>query len=684
MTTTPNQPGVSGSNAESPENQPQDRASAPLQPPQGDPIVLPSTPPPPTTEPVISAADSSSAEAPSTTMSAVPQPAPSTGPVKHKLNQSYIWLGALRVLPYILIAILASSGNVIFDLATDSDLAGYGVVALILILVLLVAITGIVMLCRFISYKYIWYEYTNEEFSYFSGIFSKKRVHIPYARIQSINQKASLLQRVAGVCTVSIETAGGAENKAVILPYIEKSAAEALRKELFERKQLAQMKAAGVDPVAPIAAAGATAAATSSTAPATSVASAGNVLDMPAQFANDFRGVFGGDAIDTGKVTYEYGLTTGQLVLSAITGKASFGIVFASVIAGLTTLVSCLGFVLGTSEDEIYDSVFSLISYIPTSWLIGSVISLVGMFLGIMLIAWVVTVASACISYGGFHARRRGKRIETEFGIINHNFNGIDIERIQSIEITQSFFQRLLKSCTISLARVASATQDSSSDSKMMAQSRVVIHPFVKVDRVNEILENLLPEWDNLPATTHRLPKRATRRAITRRAILQGGGFWLAVVTFIVMFCLNLPLQFDLLSNADMTEYVGVYVICDIGARVLYATSVLLIIVDIIGAIMWRRGSGFGYDHAYVTMTNSGFSTDRTITPRVKVQMANLQTNPLQRPKHLMTISAITAAGVGNSMLKLIDVEEDDAKAWFAWCHPGGNRAAISSDVPLK
>lgn len=46
---------------------------------------------------------------------------------------------------------------------------------------------------------------------------------------------------------MSIETAGGASNTAITLPYIEKSAAEALRKELFARKQFAQMKAAGVE-----------------------------------------------------------------------------------------------------------------------------------------------------------------------------------------------------------------------------------------------------------------------------------------------------------------------------------------------------------------------------------------------------------------------------------------------------
>lgn len=617
---------------------------------------------------------------------AIPQPkapAPDADPVKHKLNHSYIWLGALRVLLIIIVAAFASSTEFIIDLALDSVSGGYGFLAILAFLVVILLVTGIVMLVRFISYRYIWYEYAGDEFSYFSGIISKKRVHIPYQRIQSINQKASLFQRIAGVCTVSIETAGGAENKAVILPYVEKSAAEALRRELFERKQLAQMKEAGIQ--IPAAAPSAQVASptgapiTSIPAPANPSVQAtpiagGNALDMPAQVANDFRGVFGGDAIDMGTVTYEYGLSNKQLALAAITGKSSFTMVFFSVVMALASLISGIAFLLGTSEDAIFDTLSSLINLIPTSWIIGAIASVVGFVLVIMVVVWVVMVVSTCISYGGFRTRRRGARIETEYGIISHNFNGIDIDRIQSIEISQSFFQRLLKSCTLSLARVASASQESSSDAKKAAQANLVIHPFVKLDKVDAILKDLLPEWGELPQAGKKLPQRALRRAITRRAILQGGGVWLAILTFVTMFFLGLPIQLDAFTSSELPDYLAFYLVADVISRVLYVIALLLLILDIVGALLWHRGSGFGYDQRYITITNSGFSTNRTITPRVKVQLATLQTNPLQRHRQLTTIIAFTAAGVGSSTLKLIDVEQDAAKAWFDWCHPGGNK----------
>lgn len=637
----------------------------------------------PVGEPVMSGA----ADAPSVVSQSQTTPASATDPVKHKLNHSYIWLGALRVLPVIIVAAFASSTELIIDLALDSATGGYGFLAILALLIIILLVTGIVMLVRFISYRYIWYEYAGDEFSYFSGIISKKRVHIPYQRIQSINQKASLFQRIAGVCTVSIETAGGAENKAVILPYVEKSAAEALRRELFERKQLAQMKEAGIQ--IPAAASSANIASPTG-APVTSIpapanpsvqaapVAGGNALDTPAQIANDFRGVFGGDAIDMGTVTYEYGLSNKQLALAAITGKSSFTMVFFSIVMAAASLISSIAFLLGTSEDEIFDTLSSLINLIPSSWIIGAIASVVGFVLIIMVVVWVVMVVSTCISYGGFRTRRRGARIETEYGIISHNFNGIDIDRIQSIEINQSFFQRLLKSCTLSLARVASASQESSSDAKKAAQTNLVIHPFVKLDQVDAVLENLLPEWGGLPQADKKLPQRARRRALTRRAILQGGGVWLAVITFVTMFFIALPIQLDAFSSSELSDYLAFYLVADIISRVLYVIALLLFVLDIIGALLWHRGSGFGYDRRYITITNSGFSTNRTITPRMKVQLATLQTNPLQRHRHLTTIIAFTAAGVGSSTLKLIDVEQDAAKAWFDWCHPGGNKTLSS------
>lgn len=575
--------------------------------------------------------------------------------MEHKLHHSYIWLGTIRTIPYILLVIVCSSGQLISEFFTNPSVAEHTLLIVVALILGIVVTTGVIAVIRAISYKYIWYVFANEEFSYHSGVFSKKCAHVPYKRIQSVNQKASLLQRLAGVCTLKIETAGGSDNKSVNISYIEQSAAEELRLELFARKQLAQT-------------------ASTQTSYNSQVDTKENVLDIPAQAMNDFRGVFGGDEIDTGSVVYEYGLTNKELFLSSVTGKASFALALISIIGTLASLASTGALTIGISEEEAAGFFGIVIDALPKSWLFGIAgIVLVG-FLGTIIAIWLVMVLSTCISRGGFRARRRGNRIETEFGILSHSFNGIDIERIQSIEINQSFFQRLLHSCSISLARVTSSNQNSSSNSNSDATSKIVIHPFVKESEVKTILNNLLPEWEDIPDATYTLPKRSLRRAIIRRTILQGSGFWTAVSMFLTMLLLSLPLHDALkalfFESGGLEDYIEFFDVMSIIALCVYILAAIFAVFNIIGAILWQKGSGFGYSNAFMTIVNGGFSTNKSITPRTKIQLASLRTNPLQKRKQLTTIAIETASGVHSSKAQLIDVESGAGQTWFKWCYP--------------
>lgn len=64
--------------------------------------------------------------------------------------------------------------------------------------------------------------------------------------------------------------------------------------------------------------------------------------------------------------------------------------------------------------------------------------------IGIILVVWILSVIGSCIGYGGFRARRRESRIEVEYGLLQHTFQGVDIERVQAVVVTQSFIRRLL------------------------------------------------------------------------------------------------------------------------------------------------------------------------------------------------------------------------------------------------
>ena len=64
----------------------------------------------------------------------------------------------------------------------------------------LVLIIGLVALFQWLSYKHLYYIIGPEEFNLYSGIFNKKRVHVPYQRIQSVDQRAIAARSACSAC----------------------------------------------------------------------------------------------------------------------------------------------------------------------------------------------------------------------------------------------------------------------------------------------------------------------------------------------------------------------------------------------------------------------------------------------------------------------------------------------------
>lgn len=568
--------------------------------------------------------------------------------VRHSLHHCYIWLGALRTAPVIFICGFSSLPG----LTKLAEALGFISVnaffaAVLLLLAFTVLICAVVMGARAWTYRYTWYEFDETEFSFYSGILNKRRTHVPYSKIQSVNERASLLQRLAGVRTVNIDTAGGASNKALVISYVERSAAEYLRRELFRRKHI-EGEGERVAAVAP-----------------SSLAGQGNVLDAAAAVMDDIRGVFAKDAVNTGVVTCEYRLGNKELLLSALCGRASFGLALATVMAALAVMATLA--ILAVLADS---ATFFAATGVPKSDLMLAC-GLTGFLLLLCLaMTWVTYLVGVCLSYGGFQARRRGGRIEVERGLITHVFNGIDVDRIQSVHIHQTFFQRLMRCCSVSYGRIGVASGEESSGSSSQSETdKLVVHPFLPIAEVWNVVQGLTPEYAHAPVASTPMPKVALRRAITRRAVLKGVGFWLAVV--LLLLCAAV-------FAADATAVRGHALLGGLVAATLIPGLLLcaaIAAIEVVGAFLWHRRSAFGFDGSGTIVVNGGYSTDTVIVPRKKMQYACLRTNPLQRHAGVATVLVCTAAGVRGRDERLIDVPIAEASAWLDWAQPDGDLA---------
>ena len=601
------------------------------------------------------------------------QPMPQEPP-RHHVHHSYIWLGSIQAGAAMFFVVLVSGFSGFVGALADGETIGDDLPLLMLVIgaiVLgLVLIIGLVALFQWLSYKHLYYIIGPEEFNLYSGIFNKKRVHVPYQRIQSVDQRASLLQRVFGVCTVSIDTAGGSNNKAVQVPYVQKSQAEQLRTELFARKQYATAVQEGMAPqeaaVAVAAASGVVLPQAGAAGQAAVAGAAGqaphNVLDAPAEIWTDVRGVFGGSAVDTGKVTYEYGLTNKELLFTGLSNNTAFVLVILGILGGAAQFASQMAPVLTGMVDPLVGQFMLLSGQLFGGNLVAAGVALV---LVIAAVMWLLSIVGSASSFGGFRACRRDNRIEVERGLLQHQFQGVSVDRVQSVIVKQSFIRRLLGYCELSLGKIDAAAESSDEQQKSLSQG-LVVHPFVKMSRVPEILAGLVPEFAGVPVESTPVAPVALRRALIRRGIIQGTGLWLAVIIVIGQLCSNAFIV------PDGDGVIALFYI-NTGAFIGYALCLVLFVLDLVGAVLWFRGSGFAYNEHFMQVSNGGFARETVSFPRKKIQFGYTKTNPFQRRARTATVSARTAAGIGGTTIRLIDVCEEDARSWLDWLKPRGN-----------
>lgn len=635
------------------------------------------------------------------------QPVPPSGPavpppdpVRHHVHHSYIWLESLRTLVIVGLAVLVANFSTFAGVIADGGLDGFPAgLALAIVaggtLLLILVVFGIVAVTRVVGYKHLYFTVGPYEFTLYSGIFNKKQAHVPYQRVQSVDQRATLLQRIFGVCTVSIDTAGGAANSAVIVPYLTKQQAEWLRTELYERKaSLARLdafhaaeaaakagQAAGagsIPPAQPAPGVPGTPVAGAAPAPGVPATAPGNVLDLGAAAWNEVGGVFAGDAVDTGRVTFEYGLTNKELFLTGLSGTTSAGIILVGLIVGVLQIVGTAFDLFGNAANTVVEGAVSYVASEATGYVAGIVAVAV---IAVVLVLWLLSAVGTCISYGGFKARRRAGRIEVEYGLLQHTFQGIDVDRVQSVVVKQSFIRRLFGYCELSLGKIdAVQGEEAQKQQSTLAQQGVIVHPFVKMSRVPEILAGLIPEFADLPRESKPVAKVALRRALVRRCIIQGGGFWLALLAVAGIALINGlvgaadagALVFDDYDDAVMLGLASTY---GRGLLVaLIALAAVLFVIDAVGAVLWARESSFAYNRRFMQVSNGGLSRTTVSFPRQKIQFACARSNPLQRRAGTRTLLATTAAGTGGTTTSLIDVSVEDAAAWLDWVKPGGNR----------
>ncbi|NTU89923.1 MAG: PH domain-containing protein, partial [Actinobacteria bacterium] len=344
-------------------------------------------------------------------------------PGPHNLHKVVILLWALRFfVPLAIVAMSSILAPFMEGEVTGAEIPTYALVLIPIVIIVLVA--AIACVYAYLSYKNFTWEITDTELHVSRGIISKKQTHIPFQRIHSLDSTAKLIDRLLGVVTLNVQTAGSSRPEAV-LAGLKLSDAEALRAEIFKRKS-------GLTKVHAVAAQGGVGAAVEgaiSSMGATvdqaersidAIARGGNLIHELDSVSSSLRGAFGGQTYsDEAPIEFERKLSTKELLLAAVSGKSTGALVFAVIAAGLQLLGS-----FGVSDDTLMSMTENAFRYVLSM----GALAVAGLIFFLVVIIWLVSVFSSFLSYGGFTVRRRGGRLEVERGLLSRRFNGIAIE----------------------------------------------------------------------------------------------------------------------------------------------------------------------------------------------------------------------------------------------------------------
>ena len=509
---------------------------------------------------------------------------------KHRVHPAYILIQTLKSIRAIIIPFLIFTVGSLVRTLSDLKVNMKPSLAILIAVGAMVLFLGIFCLTSVWRRRYIWWQMNPREIVFHTGIFSKKTTKMPYERIHAVNLRESALEQVFHVASVRIDSAGGGANSDITIPCIRVSEAEWLRREL--------------------------------------IALSGGTVATPSIMAEQAAGI-----PPRGPEVF-YKLTPKELFIVGL----SSGKTFAFLLAGVGTLWQFLNnFGLQSMIAEQGESILSgLLSYgVPVLILI---------LLILLLITWLISIASYALKYFGFSIRGKGEKIEIQQGLLEKRTIEISPGRIQELIIKRGLVQRIFGYATLKVNLASNIAKD---DAGKTSEAGVILHPFIKKERIASYIQAFLPAFSAYPRELKPLPPVALRRSVLRygRTAL----FFILVGTAVRLLALgpNLP---GIAAGDPLFITVG---------------TCFFIFLLTMGALVWK-GRAIFVGRDMIAFRRGGFGRVFTYIPCKKIQFAENAQNPFQRMAHVATITACTAAN-GSNQIFLRDVDIRDADYYMKW-----------------
>lgn len=357
------------------------------------------------------------------------------------------------------------------------------------VLILIVAAAAVGLAINLLHYRHYRYRLTRYELLIEHGILFRKRRVIPRSRIQNVDLRAGLLQRILGTTSARIETAGGQSTEAA-LQYVSREEGIHLRRALVESAPLE------VAPAAPgIAMGEELEAAAVSAAP----------VPLPRQrddAATDFEerrvGVL--DLVIAGATANRAGLLLGAL----LGGDLFFDILPTEWILGRVLPPELL------EPNAAAESLYRAAERDLSAFLLG--LFVLAAFFAVA--GWGASVAASLIRFFDFVFARHGDELRVSYGLFTRRERGFRRSRVQNVQVEESILRRWLNLASLTV-QTAGYGPSAKRDERVET-----LTPITRRDQIGRYLSAVYPDFDWEAVEWRPSHPRSRRRLFARRALV--------------------------------------------------------------------------------------------------------------------------------------------------------------------
>lgn len=508
----------------------------------------------------------------------------------------------------------------------------WGTVAIVLGLLVLVFIMAY---CAWRNFSYV---FEQDKIVIYSGVFSKKEKTIYYTRIHSVKISQNIVHRLLNLANLTIETPGVAKtasdgevrclslDKAKYLQKLLQRMGEASRNEEDQRKeQLLLSIMLNLEN------------STSRT-----------IIESPLETSIDNRELQQPYDRDGGnhRVLEPQQLYTPlkeeEKAIKAekqedITLQLNIGLMTKSALTSLNINIVLVWFAgLFTFADDIMNAFF------PNSEVIdeffnqlefskSTLLLIIVLFIGAIFMTWVLSIVFYIIKFFDYKLERAGKQINVSYGLFNRQSIVFDQTKVQSLLFDENPLRQLLGYGELKVNIVKSVVQGNQIDN-----SYVVIHPFIRKDKVQSYLQHLMPKCA--------IEKHEQSEALPLKSL-----YTYLLVPIIVSLLPSLALVYWIKWNA-----------------------LWILLISIIFVAGWRyiqfRSARISLDNKELRLITRSFSKYTVYIRRHKVISLSEAASPYQQKHKLRRLSLSVLGGIKARHYKIQGISGEQmskVKQWF-------------------